>query len=243
MIEREQATTVTTEMQLCEESFTKYQIAGNINFARTTTTSYQEYRDAMQHLKYAFTLFTISLLLNVAGARHHSRRQALCSPSSVPTSSPTTTSVSSSPPASTSPSSPPSPGPPNPPACSIQSPGICQLATKCKPSGNPLVQDAWIFNASCDVIGGTTGLALYQTWFLASQLPYGVVMTGNSPTASPSFLYAGGHYGVGGTDGGNPGWWCAIEADDLRGTWKLLETSTTPYVREEHIETSKAAYK
>lgn len=186
----------------------------------------------MQHLKYIVTLFVTLLFLNVVGARQHNRRQALCSPSSVPSSSPTTTpipppvstppaSTTTSPPVSTSPPS--SPGPPNPPVCNMQSPGICQLATKCKPSSIPLVQDAWIFNASCDVIGGTTGLALYQTWFLASQLPYGVVMTGNSPTASPSFLYAGGHYGVGGTDGGNPGWWCAIEGDGTYDCYALFK--------------------
>ncbi|KAI9644776.1 hypothetical protein NHQ30_006803 [Ciborinia camelliae] len=175
----------------------------------------------MQHLKYICTLFAIFLFLSsdhLVAARQYNRRQAPCSASSV-TSSPTTSTTSQPPPAttpiSTSPTTSPtsSPGPPNPPACNVQSAGICQLATKCQPSANPLVQNVWIFNPSCNVIGGTTGLALYKTWNLASQLPYVVVMTGNSPTASPSFDYAGGHYGVGGTDGGNPGWWCAIEAD------------------------------
>ncbi|ESZ92557.1 hypothetical protein SBOR_7083 [Sclerotinia borealis F-4128] len=184
----------------------------------------------MQSSKYILTLFAIFLFLlsdNYVIARRHNRRQSPCSASSIPGSPapPTTTpqpppvstppSTTPTPPISTSPptSPPSSPGPPNPPMCNMQSPGICQLVTKCKPSGNPLVQDVWILNPSCSVIGGTTGLALYQTWSLASQLPFVIVLTGNSPTASPSFAYAGGHYGVGGTDGGNPGWWCAIEGD------------------------------
>ncbi|KAF7895405.1 hypothetical protein EAF00_007219 [Botryotinia globosa] len=188
----------------------------------------------MQHLKHFVALLGVLLFLssdNVVEARRHNRRQSPCTPSSIPGSSlpPSTTSklpstTSKPPPVSTTPSttststsaptSPPSsPGPPNPPVCNMQSPGICQLATKSNFPTRPLVQDAWIFNPSCNVMGGTTNIPLYKTFFLASQLPYGVVMIGNSPTASPSFDYAGGHYGVGGTDGGNPGWWCAIEKD------------------------------
>ncbi|KAM0147253.1 hypothetical protein ACHAPG_010688 [Botrytis cinerea] len=184
----------------------------------------------MQHSNYFVALLSVLLFLssdNVVEARRVNRRQSPCTPSSAPGSSapPSTTSTTSkAPPVSTStsttpistsaPTSPPSsPGPPNPPVCNMQSPGICQLATKSNFPTRPLVQDAWIFNPSCNVIGGTTNIPLYKTFFLASQLPYGVVMIGNSPTASPSFDYAGGHYGVGGTDGGNPGWWCAIEGD------------------------------
>ncbi|CAD6447229.1 65c6c771-2719-4440-b65b-53cd3a8b7151 [Sclerotinia trifoliorum] len=190
----------------------------------------------MQHLRHIAALFAIFLFIssdNIVGARRHNRRQSPCTVSSAPGSPSASTTPQPPPvstPASTSPisssvptSAPSSPGPPNPPVCNMQSPGICQLATKSNFAGNPLVQDAWIFNPSCNVIGGTTGLALYQTHFLASQLPYGIVLTGNSPTASPSFDYAGGHYGVGGTDGGIPGWWCAIEADGTYDCYALFK--------------------
>ncbi|PQE06331.1 hypothetical protein CJF32_00002038 [Rutstroemia sp. NJR-2017a WRK4] len=175
----------------------------------------------MQHFKYFVAIFTIFLLFaseNPVAARRHIKRAAPCSASSVPPTSsstkPTTTSPTAAPtttsspsPTSTPPTSPPSsPGPPNPPAC-----GVCQLVTKCQPANSNPVQDAWIFNSQCGVIGGTTGLPLYKTWNLNSQLPYVVVGYSNSATASPSFDYAGGHYGVGG--GGNPGWWCAILSD------------------------------
>ncbi|PQE11125.1 hypothetical protein CJF31_00000883 [Rutstroemia sp. NJR-2017a BVV2] len=182
----------------------------------------------MQHFKYFVTIFAIFLLFaseSPVAARRHIKRAALCSASSVPPASsspqpttssppapPATTSSPPPPPTSTPSTSPPSsPGPPNAPPCGNQSPGVCQLVTKCQPANSNPVQDAWIFNSQCNVIGGTTGLPLWKTWNLNSQLPYVVVGYSNSPTASPSFDYAGGNYGVGG--GGNPGWWCAIESD------------------------------
>ncbi|KAM3073291.1 hypothetical protein ACMFMG_009001 [Clarireedia jacksonii] len=179
----------------------------------------------MQHSKYFIAIFALFLLFaseSPVAARRHIRRAGPCSPSSSPqptTSSPpappTTTSSSPAPPTSTPPSSPPSsPGPPGAPPC-----GVCQLVTKCQPANSNPVQDAWVFNSQCNVIGGTTGLALYHTWDLYSQLPYTIVMYSNSATASPSFDYAGGHYGVGG--GGNPGWWCGIESD---GTYVCYAT-------------------
>ncbi|PQE25738.1 hypothetical protein CJF30_00000457 [Rutstroemia sp. NJR-2017a BBW] len=191
----------------------------------------------MQHFKYFVAIFAIFLLFaseNPVAARRHIKRAAPCSASSVPPTSSTTKPTTSSPPTTTSSakttsspsptstpstSPPSSPGPPNPPSCGNQSPGVCQLVTKCQPANSNPVQDAWIFNSQCGVIGGTTGLPLYKTWNLNSQLPYVVVGYSNSATASPSFDYAGGHYGVGG--GGNPGWWCAILSD---GTYLCYAT-------------------